>query len=172
MQCIGFINSWTLHFILVVLCLLELDLSHGQYDQAMLKLVDGIQSAIREEENPVKQVVLAIESYVEFQRVGGPGLIALQAEAIRTDSPLGERREETLDQLVAVFDEGVQEAVGQSCDPLVYRSVLMGIEAMVIHLQREGRFNEEDSARVQAVGIPILLQVIAGVSVMPKEPAK
>ena len=140
------------------------------YELAVTALIDHVRAAVEAESHPVKQVVVAIENYVEFQRQGGPTLIALQAEAICTDSPLGDRREETLNQLVKVLDEGVSAALGRSCDPIVYRSVLMGIEGMVIHLQRGGIFSAEDSARVQAAGIPILLQVINGVSSMPSEP--
>ena len=141
------------------------------YELAVNALVERVRVAVEAESHPVKQVVVAIENYVEFQRQGGPTLIALQAEAICSDSPLSESREQTLDRLVEVLDQGVMAAMGRSCDPLVYRSVLMGIEAMVIHLQRGGVFSEADSARVQGAGIPILLQVINGMSSMPAAPA-
>ena len=140
------------------------------YESATGEMIKQVKRSVESQDHPVKQVASAIETYVDFQHQGGPVLIALQAEAICTDSPLSAHREDTLDQLVALVDSGVQAAIGQSCDLGVYRSVLMGIEALVIHTQRDGGFSTEDSDRVKSIGIPILLQVIAGVRSMPAAP--
>jgi len=137
------------------------------YRLAMDELVVQLQSLVDTEPNPAKKAVKAVNAYVEYQRQGGPALIGLQAEAIHTDSPLADARAKTLDALVAVVDKGTRDSFGVGCDPLVYRSVLMGIEGMVLHLQSDGAFTEADSARTRRTGIAILMQVLAGVSRMP-----
>jgi hypothetical protein len=91
----------------------------------------------------------------------------LQAEAIRPDSPLAPHRESTLDAVVGVVDEAVKQNVGLSCDPLVYRAVLMGIEGMVIHLQRDGDFTIADGDRIHAASIALIFQMLEGIDNMP-----
>jgi AcrR family transcriptional regulator len=137
------------------------------YTMAMEQMVKEVREAVKAEPNPVRKVVAAIDSYVEFQRLGGPAMIALQADAIRSDSSLTDTRVQTLSALVDIVDKGTQVSLGQTCDPLVYRSVLMGIEGMVIHLQRDGTFTEAESKRVRSIGISVLLAVLTGVADMP-----
>jgi AcrR family transcriptional regulator len=138
------------------------------YGLAMEDLVSEVREQVDAEPNPARKVVKAIDSYVEYQRRGGAALIALQAEAIRADSPLAEHRAHTLDALVEIVDKGTKDSLNMSCDPLVYRAVLMGIEGMVIHVQADGAFTQADSLRIRTAGIAILLQVLAGVAGMPK----
>jgi len=144
------------------------DVKAALYELAKDELVGEVRALVDNEPNPAKKAVKAINAYVEYQRRGGPALIGLQAEAIRADSPLAEHRARTLDALVEVVDKGTRDSLDVSCDPLVYRSVLMGIEGMVLHLQRDGTFTEADSARIRTVGISTLLQVLAGAAHMPQ----
>jgi AcrR family transcriptional regulator len=137
------------------------------YEIAKDELVSEVRTLVDTEPNPAKKAVKAVNAYVEYQRRGGAVLIGLQAEAIRADSPLAEQRVKTLDALVEVVDKGTRDSLGVGCDTLVYRSVLMGIEGMVLHLQSDGSFTEADSARTRQAGIAILLQVLAGASRMP-----
>ena len=108
-----------------------------------------------------------VAAYVEYQRQSGRGLMELQAEAIRPDSPLAPHRESTLDAVVGVVDEAVKQNIGLACDPLVYRAVLMGIEGMVIHLQRDGDFTVADGERINAASIALIFQMLEGIENMP-----
>jgi len=143
------------------------DVLAAVYEMATTGLVNGVQAAVAAEPDPIQKVRAAIDYYVEYQRLGGTALIALQAEAIRPDSQYAIHRDKTLDLLVEIVGQGLKDTVGTVCDPLVYRSVLMGIEGMVIHLQQKGPFTKADSARVRETGSAILIQVLAG---MPQAP--
>jgi AcrR family transcriptional regulator len=143
------------------------DLLVGLYAGAADALVAAVRAALEGTTDPTKKLVDTVEAYVRFQHDGGPLLIALQAEAIRTDSLLAPTRERALDALAALIDESVAGAIGIRVDPLVYRGLLMGIDGLVIHFQRDGTFTLEDSERVRRVIKPMFLAVILAARHMP-----
>jgi AcrR family transcriptional regulator len=130
-------------------------------------LIQAIAMAVVSEPKASIKVNAGVAAYVDYQRRSGRGLMELQAEAIRPDSPLAPHRESTLDAVVGVVDEAVKQNVGLACDPLVYRAVLMGIEGMVIHLQRDGDFTVEDGERINAASIALIFQILEGIKNMP-----
>ena len=113
----------------------------------MATLLQVASAAVQSSEDPVDQLKRGISSYIDFQLDGGPVLILLQAEAMRRDSLLAPIREETLDALVALLDDGVSQHLSVSLDPLLYRGLLIGVEGLVIHVQRDGSFDEGDAQR-------------------------
>lgn len=130
-------------------------------------LIQAIAMAVVSEPKPSAKVNAGVAAYVEYQRQNGRGLMELQAEAIRPDSPLAPHRESTLDAVVGVVDEAVKQNIGLACDPLVYRAVLMGIEGMVIYLQRDGSFTIADGDRINAASKALIFQILDGIENMP-----
>jgi hypothetical protein len=91
----------------------------------------------------------------------------LQAEAATPDSALYHRRERVLDDLVALGQAQLSAALGAHVHPFVFRTLFLGLEGIVLHARREGRF--EDAARREVEGVvkALFLQVLAGASSLP-----
>ena len=140
------------------------------YEVVSTGLIQVIALAVATEPQAGRKVTAGVEAYVDYQRRSGRGLMELQAEAIRPDSPLALHRESTLDAVVGVVNEAVRQNSGIQCDPLVFRALLMGIEGMVIHLQRGGAFTKKDGDRVAAASLALIFQVLDGIENMPVKP--
>jgi AcrR family transcriptional regulator len=141
------------------------------YEEAMDRLILAVQGAVSDVEDGAGKIRASIQAYLDFQLAGGPLLIQMQADAIRHDSRVMEKREQTLDALVQIVGENVQSVLQQDLDPLIYRALLIGIEGLIIHCQADGSFDEEDSARVGGIAIPMLFSVLASFEHLPKRNA-
>ncbi len=139
------------------------------YVDAMDRLIFAVQGAVSEVEDGAGKIRASIQAYLDFQLAGGALLIQMQADAIRHDSLVAEKREQTLDGLVQIVGENVQIVLQQDLDPLIYRALLIGIEGLVIHCQADGSFDEEDSDRIGSIAIPMLFSVLASFEYLPKQ---
>lgn len=124
-------------------------------------LLRHVRLAVAGTTDPLLRVGQALDAYLAIQRSGGALVIALQTEAVRPDSALAPRREQTLDRLVELFSLGMERSRGRKLDPLVYRSLFLAVDGLVLHLQAKGSFDHEDSARVRRVCLPIMLRTLA-----------
>ena len=138
------------------------------YVDAMDRLIIAVRGAVSEVEDGAGKIQASIQAYLDFQLAGGALLIQMQADAIRHDSLVAEKREQTLDALVQIVGANVKVVLQQDLDPLIYRALLIGIEGLVIHCQADGSFDEEDSARIGAIAIPMLFSVLASFEHLPK----
>lgn len=105
------------------------------------------------------QVRGGAEAYLAFQVNGGPALYALQRQAAVAGSPLNAAHEAVLGQLIDFLVVETKRLTGLAPDPLVYRGLLLGIEAIVLHKQRDGTFSDADRDHVAGVLEPVLLGV-------------
>ena len=138
------------------------------YEQTTAELVARISSAIADEPVATRQVQAGVDAFLDHQEEGGTLLILLQAEAVRPDSRLAARREETLDRIVEVLDGAVRAAIGMELHPYVYRTLLMGIEGLVIHIERKGSFDREDRDQVGELMRAMLMSTLISSVHMPK----
>jgi AcrR family transcriptional regulator len=136
------------------------------YDDAAERLI-RLMSATIEGEAIDRKLVATIDGYLAFQRAGGGLIIALQAEAVRFDSRLSPRREQTLDTIVQMIDKSIRETLSLKIDPLAYRALLIAIDGMVMDLQKDGEFTEADSLRVRAIAIVLFAQLLAAGRELP-----
>ncbi len=142
------------------------------YEITTEALVAGIRRAIESEPNPLLQVQAGTDAFLDHQEQGGTLLILLQAEAVRPDSRLADRRDQTLSAIVEVLDGAVHRAIGVKLDPYVYRTLLMGIEGLVIHIERKGSFDRADREHVGTLMKAMLLSTIVSSDHMPKVAAR
>jgi len=103
------------------------------YGREMEAMVQHLQEALSSEGSEEERLDRVIGAYLDFQVAGGQLLVLLQGEAVRADSVLAPRRQVALDALVAVIDEQVAGHLGRRFDPLLYRTLLMGIEGLALH---------------------------------------
>lgn len=138
------------------------------YEQTTEELVARISGAIAAEPVATRQVQAGVDAFLDHQEQGGTLLILLQAEAVRPDSRLSARREETLDAIVEVLDGAVRVAIGMALHPYVYRTLLMGIEGLVIHIERKGSFDREDREQVGQLMRAMVMATLMSSPHMPK----
>ena len=114
------------------------DVMSAVYDQHMdallVHLAEGIQGA-----EGGQKVTQGLERWLSFQLEAGDLLIALQAEAARPASMLHARRERVLDTMVSTIVVSVKQALGVGLDPLVFRTVVLGLEGLVLYLHEQGQ---------------------------------
>lgn len=116
------------------------------YIQQAGLLLDAVTAAVAGLSEPRQRLRAGVDAWVTFQLSAGPLLIHLQTEAVRPGSMLSPVREEGLDQLVALL------SVGLSTPALRLRGLLMGVEGLLIQLERGGR-DPQRAAEVRAVAV-------------------
>ncbi len=114
-------------------------------------LLDAVTAAVAGVREPRQRLQAAVDAWVTFQLSAGPLLIHLQTEAVRPGSMLSPVRERSLDQLVVLL------SVGLSTPALRLRGLLMGVEGLLIQLERSGR-EPELAAEVRAVAAAMVAQ--------------
>jgi len=154
-------RTFYLHFPNIEALLLEL------YTVSTQRLISVVESAIERVDNPMQQIEGAIDGYLLHQREGGACLAQLDVEAMRRDSALASRRQETLAVLVNLIDRAVTESTGARLDPLVFLGLVLGLEGMVSSRQRSDGFSALEQERVRAVAVPMFLQVLAATETLP-----
>ena len=132
------------------------------YILKMEDLVEQVMAAAAGQEDPRRKMRAAMDAYIDFQQAGGRLLIRLQTEAVRPDSMLSPIREKALDRLVALLSGEVESLLSLHLSPMLFRSLLMGVEGLMIHLQRKGEFPAEAAEEARAVVGAMVLDAIAG----------
>lgn len=121
------------------------------YIETTTALLERVRDAVALQDEPQQRLRAAMDAYVDFQQAGGRLLMRLQGEAMRPDSMLAPIREEVHDALVAVLSDEVQSMQGARPSPLLLRSLLMGAEGLLMHLQRDGEIPPQAVAEARAV---------------------
>ncbi len=114
------------------------------------------------------RLAAGIRAYLEFQAQVGDLLTMLRAEAADPDSGLAPMREQNLDTLGRLLDNEVFGERGISLDPLVYRSLLVGLESMAAFRREGGRLVPPDLDRVAEVATALFVAVLVGSTDMPQ----
>ncbi len=144
------------------------DVLRAVYERCTDDLVDLIRQAIDGAEDPMHKVTDALAAYLAFQQQGGALLMALQADAVRPESALAPRRHETVEALVALVDAAVVSTLDKHVDRTVYRTLMIGIEGLVIQQQADAPFTDSDWSRVLNAINPLFLNVLAGPMPLPE----
>ncbi|MEE2829250.1 MAG: TetR/AcrR family transcriptional regulator [Myxococcota bacterium] len=138
------------------------------------QVADGLRNAVKNgaasAKQPVARLHAAIDGYLDYQEAGGELLSLLQAEAVRPDSLLAPYREETLDRLTEFMDKEVRGELGLEIDPLLYRSLFLGMDGLIIHMQARGTFTSSDRARIGQLMQPVYVLILAGGASLPGPP--
>jgi AcrR family transcriptional regulator len=141
------------------------DALRAVYEGYVGQLVTGVTEALQQAEGPADQVTAAATAYLDYLDAGGPVLWRLKAEAVGSDSLLAPDRERSLDRLCDVINDSLYRVVRQRLDPLVFRSLLIGIEGLALYTFRKGEYDRD---RILQVIKPLWLQALAGVAHLPK----
>ncbi len=124
-------------------------------------LVERVQAEVAAVNEPFRKIERAVDVYLQLQLEDGKLVHALLAESMRPESRIGHLREWAIDTMVAFIDESVVAAQGRRLDPLVYRTLLLGVEALIMHVQAMGEFTPADAEHVRRVVTPIIVRTMA-----------
>ena len=72
--------------------------------------------------------------------------------------------------MVDMLDKVVRESLNVQVDPYVYRALLMGIEGLIIHVERTGSLPVAERTRVEAVMRGMVYAVLANTALLPFAP--
>lgn len=137
------------------------------YSDRLGGLLGRMRQAVEAEDDGIARVRGALTAYMDFQVEGGALQRGLQAMAVSSESILSDTRERTIDELVALLDQYVAPVLKRELDPLVYRSLLLGAEGLVLNAQARGGFGPAEKARILAVLIPVFLNTLGGPLPLP-----
>lgn len=137
------------------------DARFALHEQFAGALVQTIATAVLAESDPIQRVRRGAAAFLDFQQQGGPALYVLQAEAARPGSPLYVTHERVLEQVIAFIRQQLVATLDVLVEPLVLRGILLGVEGVVIHLQRDGTFTAADRDRVGDSLEPVLIGLLS-----------
>ena len=138
----------------------------GRLEQA---LADALSQPVG---RPFDRLRNGVDAYVRFQGDVGRLGILLQAEAVRPDSPLAPRRSEGLKRLIGLIDGAMLGLFGVRIDGLVYRALLVGIEGLAIHVQKDGPVGDAERDRLKKAITALLVGVLGGYEQIPPPPTR
>lgn len=144
------------------------DVLSAVYDDRIGALADRVARRIADTPDPVGKVTGAVDEWLAIQVEGGTFFVALQSEAIRADSQLHPRREQAMQELAGAIGRAVEEALGTDVDPLIWRGLVLGIEAVVLHLGEDAALR--DPARLRRVANALVFSVIGNARELPEAP--
>ncbi len=137
------------------------------YERVVERLITSIREAVEAAEDPGKRLFAGLDAYLDFQEAGGELVTQLQAEAATPRSLLTPLRERTIDALVEIVDTDVRAELDIALEPLVYRTLFLGLEGLVIHCREAGGFGAEARQRVAKVIKAIFLRTLVGEMPLP-----
>ncbi|MCB9476829.1 MAG: TetR/AcrR family transcriptional regulator [Deltaproteobacteria bacterium] len=141
------------------------------YEVATDMLVTACRKAADSVDAPQEKFERAIEVFLSLQKAQGPLVSRIQAEAIRPDSRLAPRRAETMDRLVEIFDANIRALQDRALDPYVFRTLLIAIEGLSIHMGQAGELSDEAIGRAKAVLLSMINRTLAPPGArLPKTP--
>jgi AcrR family transcriptional regulator len=105
-------------------------------------------------------VVRCVSLYFDYHTTLGPLVRMMTEEARRSDSPLAQHREKTIDHLVHLFDDKYFETVGVRLDTQVYYALIWAMESASINLLTNTECTPQDVERCKNVMAAIAARVM------------
>ncbi len=131
------------------------------YRRVVADLIARIEGAVEATSDPLERLYAGVDAYLDFQARGGRLVTLLQAAAVDPSSNLWRVREDTLDRLVDLLDTEVQRQLDVRLDPLVYRTLYLGLEGLVLHMREGGPLAPDARQLAGDIVRPLFVAVLA-----------
>jgi AcrR family transcriptional regulator len=129
---------------------------HEEQNQALLS---ALAHAIGGVNDPAERLTRGVEAYLDLQ-AQRPLFSRLQAEAMRPDSVLFSGRAQTIQGLVNLVAQTHHALFSVDLDPDIFRTVIVGVEGLTIHVGLNGALEKKERIRIQAVIHQVLRAVL------------
>lgn len=130
------------------------------YEVSVDVLHQTITRAVQREGSAFDRIMAAIDSFLELQLVGGPLIISLQREAMHDDSRLSLHRRRLVDSYVELVERELAIAShARTTSSETVRAVILAIEGLVHHAERDGTFDECDRKRIRSSAVELISSV-------------
>lgn len=130
------------------------------FETASMLFMQSTRTAAALGKTPEDKLANCIEVWLRAPQTAGPVFHVMQVEARRPGSPLAERRERVLDELVDMFSEGIEQNRGARVDPLLLRGLIAALEHVSWHLHNRTEATEDDIAHAKRVMLQIAGSVL------------
>lgn len=104
------------------------------YETATLLFVQAMRNAIAIGDTPEQKLRNAIDTYLRAPEDVGPVFGVLMTESSRPGTPLYERRQAVIDELVSLFADDARAHRGRDIDPLIVRGIIAAAERIALHV--------------------------------------
>ncbi len=131
------------------------------YALAAQMLLATIREAADRATTPQDKLRAGVDVFLEIHVQWGALIRVLQPEAARPDSPLYPRRQQLLDGLAQLLDEGVRQFQGRQLDPLVFQSLALAMESLAIYVLPQVGVHTSAFQRARQVMLSLLEHVLA-----------
>lgn len=133
----------------------------GLFQLASGMMVHGIRLTINSAGNRMEDRLQAgIDAYMMIHQEGGELLCILLSEAQRRESPLYPMRKATVDAMVDLLMSEFERGGYPRRDPLMLRTMMLGVEALCIEQHNNQTFSPEMAQRIRQQALPTLLGAV------------
>lgn len=126
------------------------------YIEKLAALLEQVSAAAMLHDDPSLRLQSSLDAYVDSLHEGGRLLMLLQGEAMRPDSMLAPVRAQAHEDLVAALCAQVESSTGGRPSALLLRCLLMGVEGVMGHLQRDGELSPQAIAAVRSMVLDVI----------------
>jgi AcrR family transcriptional regulator len=138
------------------------DLAAALLERAITLLLASAASRSQAGASFEDKVALALDAYLELWQRHGRIVQELTAEALRPGSKLGPMRQRAVDAAVDVLGAQFHLERGKRIDPLTVRHLILGIEAVLMHLRIDGPVSRARLHATRASLLALILHTVGG----------
>ncbi len=133
----------------------------GLFQLASGMMVHGIRLTINSAGSKMEDRLQAgIDAYMAVHQEGGELLCILLSEAQRPESPLYPMRKATVDAMVDLMMSEFERGGYPRRDPLMLRTMMLGVEALCIEQHNNQTFSPEMAQRIRKLALQAVLGAI------------
>jgi AcrR family transcriptional regulator len=138
------------------------------YRSVSRELIREVHAAMKKGEDLTTRLHDGLEAYLRFHRQVGDLVTLLRAEAADPDSPLAPQHQDTLNGLVRLVDNEVQQHTGFELEPQIYRTLWLGLEGLCAYRRDHGELTAPDFGRVGEVAEALFAAILASAFDLPQ----
>ena len=145
------------------------DVLMSLFEFAIGVTLDAVRAAGAADDPPPDRLRAGIRAYMAVQRLGAPLGAVLQAEAIRPESPLADKRREVIDEFARLLAAGMDAAAGD-IDPLLFRALVVAAEGLMIEALAVDGFDDARAARLEGLLVALFSRALFATDGVPPLP--
>ncbi len=134
------------------------DVAAALFDRAISVLVSSVMERALLAKTFNEKLAAALDVYLELWQQHGRLAQELSIEALRPGSRLGPMRRRAVDGVVEVLRDTLCRERGVRVDPIVIEHLILGIEAVLVHLQIDESLTDATCRRVHDAILPLFVR--------------